>query len=274
MDLNSVRSFETPNSRNQLRALDPGDAWLAGGTWLFSEPQPGLMRLIDLSALGWPPIEVTEAGLLLAATCTVATLEAFPYPCDWRAAPLIAECCNAFLASFKIWNTATVGGNVCLALPAGPMISLGAALDATCILWRHDGGERQLPMFDFVLGPQQTALEPGEILRGIRFSRDALLRTTAFRRISLTPQGRSAALVIGTRDASGQVALTVTASTRRPQRISVPGAIDGASLATLVDATIASGDYHDDIHGRPEWRRHMTLLLAEEIVRELTGRSP
>ena len=35
----------------------PGDAWLAGGTWLFSEPQPDVRRLLDLAAFGWTPLE-------------------------------------------------------------------------------------------------------------------------------------------------------------------------------------------------------------------------
>ncbi len=30
-----------------------GDSWLAGGTWLFSEPQPHLRRLLDLQGFGW-----------------------------------------------------------------------------------------------------------------------------------------------------------------------------------------------------------------------------
>ena len=38
---------------------------------------------------------------------------------------------DSFLASLKIWNAATVGGNICMSLPAGPMISLTAALEAT-----------------------------------------------------------------------------------------------------------------------------------------------
>jgi hypothetical protein len=29
--------------------------------------------------------------------------------------------------------------------------------------------------------------------------------------------------------------------------------------------------YHDDIHGKPAWRKHMTLRLAEEIRAELQG---
>ena len=27
--------------------------------------------------------------------------------------------------------------------------------------------------------------------------------------------------------------------------------------------------YHDDVHGKPFWRKHMTLRLAEEIRAEL-----
>jgi len=32
---------------------------------------------------------------------------------QWAAAPLIRQCCNALLGSFKVWNAATVGGNMC-----------------------------------------------------------------------------------------------------------------------------------------------------------------
>jgi hypothetical protein len=34
---------------------------------------------------------------------------------------------------------------------------------------------------------------------------------------------------------------------------------------------VPRGEWFDDIHGLPEWRRHMTLRLAEEIRRELRG---
>ena len=271
MDLNAVVSFEQPTTRDELPALSSGDCWLAGGTWLFSEPQPALRRLIDLSTLGWAPIETTDAGLFVAATCPVATFEAFSYPAEWRAGPLISQCCHAFLASFKIWNAATVGGNICLALPAGPMISLGSALDATCVLWTPNGGERRVPVLEFVTGPNQTSLMPGDVMRGIAFSDRAMRRATAFRRISLTTQGRSGAVVIGTRDRQQPVALTVSASTRRPRRVVVPEQIDDDALEALIDDEIASADWYDDIHGRPDWRRHMTLLFAKEIVAELTG---
>ena len=88
------------------------------------DPQAHLSRLIDLTDLKWPALTISETGLSIAATCTVAQLDALPCPPEWIASPLINQCCRAFLASFKIWKTATVGGNICMSLPAGPMISL------------------------------------------------------------------------------------------------------------------------------------------------------
>ncbi|BAS10978.1 molybdopterin dehydrogenase FAD-binding [Arthrobacter sp. Hiyo4] len=42
-----------------------------------------------------------------------------------------------------------------------------------------------------------------------------------------------------------------------------------AALAAAVGKAIPAELYHDDIHGLPEWRRDMTLRLAEEIRAEL-----
>src|SRR5439155_11876330 len=150
MDLNTVAAVVHPTTRDQLPVWTAGDAWLAGGTWLFSEPQAHLTRLIDLTDLKWPALTISETRLSISATCTVAQLDALSCPPDWIAAPLINQCCRAFLASFKIWKTATVGGNICMSLPAGPMISLTSALDGVCTIWQAGGGERKIPVAGFV----------------------------------------------------------------------------------------------------------------------------
>ena len=270
MDLNTIASVAVPRHRGEFDTFAEGDAWLAGGTWLFSEPQPRLRRLIDLTATGWEPLRVGEDGLTIAATCTVAALDAFEPPAAWQAGPLIGQCCRSFLASFKIWNAATVGGNLCMSLPAGPMISLCAALDGVCTIWTPDGGERRTPVLDFVRGPLQPALTPGEVLRSVLLPRATLMRRTAFRRISLSSLGRSGALLIGVRGPGSALALTVTASTRRPVRLAFETAPDARELQRRLAADIPDALYYDDIHGRPDWRRHMTFEFAEEIRRELS----
>ncbi|CAM5773758.1 FAD-binding molybdopterin dehydrogenase [Labrys miyagiensis] len=273
MDLNSITVAERPASREGLMALarnaGSADAWLAGGTWLFSEPQPTLARLIDLSGLGWEPLVMHEGGLSISATCTVATLAGFVAPSEWRAASLIGLCCRSFLASFKIWNMATVGGNLCMSLPAGPMISLCAALDGTCVIWTPKGDERRLPVVDFVRGPRLPALEPGEILRSIEIPSAAFRARAAFRRASLTQLGRSGVLVIGTLREDGAFALTVTAATRMPIRLAFSALPDEGMLRDAVAAGIPLALYYDDMHGRPDWRRQVTFDFAEQIRREL-----
>ena len=271
MDLNTIRSVARPQNRAELPVWTAGDAWLAGGTWLFSEPQERLTRLIDLTDLKWPALTIGANGLSIAATCTIAQLDALTGPPDWLAAHLINQCCRAFLASFKIWKTATVGGNLCMSLPAGPMISLTSALDGVCTIWKADGSEQQVSVADFIIGNQRNVLSSGDLLRQIDIPLVALRRRTAFRQISLTPVGRSAALLIGSIDSEGALSLTVTASTARPVKLSFPRIPGGGELHQAITHHIPDGLYHDDIHGKPLWRKHMTLRLAEEIRVELAG---
>ncbi|MFF3997034.1 FAD binding domain-containing protein [Streptomyces cyaneofuscatus] len=270
MDLNTVLDVRDGRSPVPWR---PGDAWLGGGTYLFSEPQPQLRRLVDLSRMGWEPAcELPHGSLELAATCTIAQLSRFGKAWRAPAAPLVEQCCRAFLASFKIWNMATVGGNLCNALPAGPMISLTAALDGTCLLRAQDGSLRRVKVADFVTGAGRRDLAEGELLRSVTLPARALASRTAFRQASLYGLGRSGALVIGVLDpVDGSLAVTVSAATVRPFRFWFPLPPDRHTLHDTIDSTIAADDWFDDIHGLPAWRRHMALRFAEEIRRELTS---
>jgi CO/xanthine dehydrogenase FAD-binding subunit len=255
-----------------------GDAWLAGGTWLFSEPQPGLQRLLDLRSFGWPALQARADGLEIAATCTLAELARLQVP-QWRAGPLVGQCCHALLGSFKVWNAATVGGNLCLALPAGPMISLTAALDGVCTIWGPGAAPRRVPVADFVTGPGRCALAPGELLRSVHLPARALASATAFRQMSLSELGRSAALVIGRRSPSngaeaggpvaGGVVITVTAATARPVQLRFAGLPAAGDLLGAIDA--ARPRWHDDVHGSPAWRAAITRELALEVLADLAS---
>ncbi|MEU4694760.1 FAD binding domain-containing protein [Actinoplanes sp. NPDC023714] len=253
MDLNTVTEVISPAAPGCWR---PGDAWLGGGTALFGEPRPDVRRLLDLTAAGWPPLTVHDDGSVeIAATCTVAAL----YERLGRHA-IVRQCCHAFLASFKIWNVATVGGNLCAALPAGPMISLAVALDASLLLIGPDGAGRRVPAASFVTGEGTTVLREGELLRSLHIPASSFAARYACRRGSLHRHGRSAALLIG-RGSSAGVILTVTAATRRPHVLRLPA--DDL-------AAIPAGDYVDDVHGRPIWRQHLTRHYAAQILAELS----
>ncbi|MFT4124207.1 MAG: FAD binding domain-containing protein [Microbacteriaceae bacterium] len=211
MDLIGVSRIRTPRSRDEI-ALGPGDRPIGGGTWLYSEPQPGVDTVVDLTALGWPELVETAEALELAATCRLSTVHGLRER-DWPAAPLFGQTVEALLASWKIWNVATIGGNLCFAVPASAMVSLATALDAELLLWRvtaapepteHDEpsepDERTVAAADWVLAPLVTALRPGEVLRSIRIPRHALEGRCAFRKIALADLGRSGVVAIARRD--------------------------------------------------------------------------
>ena len=115
MDMNTIEAVVPTTDPSQWRE---GDAWLAGGTVLFSYGSTVLKRLLDLGAAGWPAITVSDRGIDLAATCTVAELYDLPDSAEaahreWPALALVRPSCDSFVASFKIWNMSTVVGNIC-----------------------------------------------------------------------------------------------------------------------------------------------------------------
>jgi CO/xanthine dehydrogenase FAD-binding subunit len=270
MNLNTVTALRHPKSAADISEWRDGFAWLAGGTWLFSEPQPATDTLIDLGQLGWPTLEASPAGLDIGATCRIAELYRFEAPTEWIAAPLIRACCDALLASSKVWNAATVGGNICMSLPAGAMISLAAALGGRCTLWPRDGAPREVSVVDFVTGNHANVLHPGELLRKIHLPASALMKRTALRQASLTKLGRSAALLIGTSDPLRQdLLLTITAATPRPVQLQFDRAPSAEALRHAIDAEIPAGGYFADVHGSAPYKRHLTYHFAEQTRAEL-----
>ena len=68
--------------------------------------------------------------------------------------------------------------------------------------------------------------------------------------------------------ATGEV---LTASTKRPVRLVLDATPGADELADALEAAIPDALWHDDVHGRPDWRRRITYLLAEEIRVELAA---
>jgi CO/xanthine dehydrogenase FAD-binding subunit len=272
VNLNTIREVKQPRSADEIVKWSPGYAWLAGGTWLFSTPQIATDTLIDLRSLRWPALAASNTGLDIAATCTIAELYGFQPPAEWTAAPLFQLCARAFLASFKIWNAATVGGNICMSLPAGPMVTLATALEARCTLLPRDGAQREVAAIDFVTGNHANVLTPGELLRNIHLPARALRKRFASHRSSLTHLGRSAVFLIGTRSMDeDDLLLTITAATPRPVQISFDHSPSAAELRHAIDEAVPVEGYFDDVHGSPAYRRRLTYYYAEQIRAELAN---
>ncbi|MAU83210.1 FAD binding domain-containing protein [Gordonia sp. Z-3] len=268
MDLNTIDRYRYARTREDLR-LGPGERVVAGGTWFFSEPQVDADGIVDLTTMGWPAFEdLPDDGLRIGATCPIVEITRLPARSAWRAQPLFSECANALLASFKIWNVATVGGNICRSFAAASMVSLAAGLDATAVIWCPDGSERRTPVAELITGNGTNSLGDAEILRAIDIPGTSMQSVTAFRKIALAELGRSGAVVTGRRDEDGTLILVVTAATLRPHvmRFDAIPTID-----ELHDRVVAADDFYTDPLGSADWRRATSAVLAEEIRAELAG---
>jgi hypothetical protein len=108
------------------------------------------------------------------------------------------------------------------------------------------------------------------VLRAIDIPAAALRRRTALRQVSLTVHGRSAALLVASLDETGAFRLTITGSTTYPVHWRWAQPPCPAVLDEMI-AGLPAARWHDDVHGAPAWRRHMTRRLAAELLAELAA---
>jgi aerobic carbon-monoxide dehydrogenase medium subunit len=161
--------YEAPHSLDEAIALlrDGGDEAkvLAGGQSLvplmklrFASPE----LVVDINNL--PGLDYHRAGpdgaLHIGALCRHVDLEhsellRATQPTMAAAAPLIADPI--------VRNRGTLVGSLCHADPQGDWASVVMALGGSVIA-SGPGGQRSIPLIDFVTGPFQNVLEPDEIV--------------------------------------------------------------------------------------------------------------
>lgn len=119
-----------------------------------------LKDLKELDYLDWSP----ERGLRIGALAKVRAVAGSPVARQRYAA--LARGAQE-IGSHQIRNRATVVGNICNALPsadtAPPLLAHGAQ-----VVCAGPNGERTVELSDFFLGPGQTGLGAGELVREIR----------------------------------------------------------------------------------------------------------
>jgi CO/xanthine dehydrogenase FAD-binding subunit len=158
-----------PNRLEELwPALEEPDTRVyAGGTDVLVKLRAGLeqpRQLICLERIrDLQGIEDRGDRVLIKSGTSLAEIAADPlvrtlFPVLTRAVRV--------LGSPSIRNMGTIGGNICSASPAGDTLPPFYALQAEVSL-RGRNSDRRLPLRDFIHGPGQTALGPGEILTGV-----------------------------------------------------------------------------------------------------------
>ena len=269
MDLYSVEKYLQPTSLKEVPDWQPDWNWLAGGTWIFNEPQPETKTLVDMQRLRWSEIEITSEGLSIGATCIQNELLDLSFPVEWTATKALKDAVRE-LASFKLSHAATVGGNICLALSASTFAPVMVASNAKYEILRPNGEAYTVNAVDFQTAPQQTILQPGEVLRRMKIPIWNLAEwKTSFKRMAVSTAGYAIAIVVTAyHPQTKQVRFGIGGSVKAPRLIefdSIP------TPKQIVSANRRSPlhTYIDDERGSAVYRRHITQVLMQRGIDEL-----
>ena len=156
-ELKDYRFATNPAEAVALMRRGPGKgAYIAGGTDMLLE-RTACDFVVDVNGAGIGSIARTPGGdVFLGAAATLHDIASSDLVRDFAdgAVSQAAEHCG----NRPVRSTATVGGNLCNALPSADMAPVLLALDATCYIADEDSQE-SLPLTDFFVGPRMTILE-------------------------------------------------------------------------------------------------------------------
>jgi aerobic carbon-monoxide dehydrogenase medium subunit len=249
-----------------------------GGTAVQILEKQGVLfasDLIDLSRVpGLTDIAETPRGLRIGPMTALRSVETSPVV--RRVAPLAARV-YSHVANPRVRNTASVGGNLAhgdyrLDPPTALLV-----LDATVELTSTEG-RRTVPLREFFVDFQATAIRPGEIITAVEIPRQDDAAGSWFTKLSSLsandwPCASAAALVTGGKRfgrAPRTVRLGLGAVAPTPAFTEVEVAEDAGADEVADAARRAAEPLIDpipDVRGGADFKRHLARVAIEEAVR-------
>lgn len=280
--LAEVGAYERPGGLASALALLALRPWrlLAGGTDLYpATAERGLSGgVLDLTGLAeLRCITLSRDGLRVGACVRWAEIAGASLP------PALAALQEAAreVGGRQIQNAGTIGGNLCNASPAADGVPPLLALDAEVEL-ASATGVRRMALADFVTGPRQTALQPGEMLAAVVVPRTGLMGRSRFVKLGarkyLVISIASVAVRLVEREGRvADLAVAVGACSAVARRITaVEAALRDAPLAEAAarvrDQDVAAALAPlDDIRATAGYRAGAAAELIRRAVAELAG---
>ena len=260
---------------------------IAGGTSMVLLMTMGLVQPEHVVALRKIPelhgiASEADGGLRIGALATHRQLELAP---EVRAyAPALSDTFGQ-VATVRIRNQATLGGNLVHADPAQDPPPMLIALDASVTL-RSRAGERTLSVEELFVDYLTTRLQPGELLTAVHLPPLAPgTRATYLKFLPRTADDYATVSVAATLRLDGdgrcehvRVALGGVAGVPLRARV-VEDALAGEQLtdariaeaAALVDGIV---DPADDARGSATYKRRMARVWTERVLRSLRDQTP
>jgi carbon-monoxide dehydrogenase medium subunit len=189
--------------------------------------------------------------------------------------PALAEM-ERRVANIRVRNVGTLGGNICFSDPHSDPATFLLALDASveCL---HGTKSRALALSDFVLGPYQTALAPGELLARIRVPVPPAGTRIVHKKLSFHERPAATVTVAAERraDVFARVRIGVGSVGARPVRAhEAERALEGAEAVPngewndAAEAAAAASGAVEDNNGSADYKAHLVEVLVKRCLAE------
>lgn len=248
---------------------------LAGGTAFALLWKQGLIRpahVVDIHGAAELRgiARLPDGGLRIGALATHRDAERHPAVASY--CPALAETFG-HVATIRIRNQATVGGNLAHADPAQDPPVMLLALDGVAVA-RSSRGERRIPLASFFIDLMTSSLAPDELLTEVVLPPLAAGTRAVYRKfLPRTADDYATVSVAAVRSAEGGVRVALGSVAATPVRAgacerALAGGASPAEAAPLVDEAI---DPLDDARGSADYKRRMARVWAERALLEVTG---
>jgi CO/xanthine dehydrogenase FAD-binding subunit len=281
----NVRYFAPETLEQALKLLSdhaPDIHVLAGGTDLVRDMNLEFKIPDNILWIGKLPLEyIIDDGDVLRVGAATRMQTVGKSRLLMEKAQAVAQAAGK-LASPPVRSLATLGGNLCTASPAADCGCALLGLDAEVVLARMDS-QRIVPLSQFYLGPNKTAIQPDELLTEIRIRPTGKGEGSYYQKI-----GRRQALTLAVINATSRlkldsqgkvefVAIAVGAAAPTLLRVKEAEAmLLGRTLdeAAIIEAgKIVSRNISpiDDVHGTIWYRRKVIGVLVARTLRGAAG---
>ena len=238
---------------------------LAGGMTLLPTMKLRLAHPSDLVDLG--SIDalkgISDAGKAIEIGAMVPHAEVAASPVVRSAIPALAGLAGK-IGDVQVRNRGTLGGSIANSDPASDYPAAVLAFDAVISTDR-----REIRADDYYLGMFETALEPKEIVQGVRFPKP---RRAAYMKF---PNPASRYAVVGVMVAETGQGIRVGVTGAGPCGFRARAFEDALnrqfSVAALDGLHIEPGNLLSDLHATSEYRAHLVTVMAKRAVKGLGG---
>jgi carbon-monoxide dehydrogenase medium subunit len=255
----------------------------AGGTEILLVLKEGLLRvgsLVDVKRIpGLAEIHADSGHVTIGATATHRAVERSDVVRE--RCPLVAGVAR-HVANIRVRSVGTVGGNLAFADPHSDLATVFLAFDGVVRLGSRTG-ERDVLLDEFVQGPYETVRGDDEVLTSVRLTSWPARTVGAYVKFGVYERPTLGVAVALMRDGDvvTDARLAVGCVTPRPERLrAAEERLHGFTVADVTRhagevAAVAARDVApmDDLHGSAEYKREMTRVFVQRILRVAAARA-